>query len=45
MDLNKIWHMIIAGVAAFALIIGLLTLFSVFEMPVSASYEGESRSE
>ena len=45
MDLKKIWHMIIAGVAAFALIIGLLTMFSVFEMPLSASYEGESRTE
>lgn len=35
MDLQKIWHMVIAGFAALALIVGFLSLFSILEMPVT----------
>lgn len=39
-DLKKIWHMVIAGVAALALIVGLLSIFGVWELPVTLEAGG-----
>lgn len=40
MDLKKIWHMVIAGVAALALIVGLLSIFCVWELPITLEVSG-----
>lgn len=44
-DLKKSWHVIIALVAVFALVMGILTTFCILELPVTGRAGGESDSD